>query len=123
MSASDGVIVVMGVFFECNRFWTTTYVPDMYFVLMYEGFNNLSLVILNMMEKSLYAYIPSGSVLLLSAIRSASEMLMLRVDSAKGDVSLDLNVMYKVYRIRGLLQGKDFRALKYVFPFIQAFWI
>lgn len=56
-----------------------------------------------------------------SAIQSESVTPMLKMDSVKGDLSLDLKWLYTNNGSHGMLEGGDFARLDMVFPVFELF--
>ena len=120
---------------------------DIYELFTYEPLHNLHLGISKLLKQCTYYYVTSkhkvsfqhirkntkmtisskksaimrGCNNYLRAIQSDSGISSLRVDFSSKNASVTLNGLFLETGIRGMLEGKDYRNVDFVFPFIAAF--
>lgn len=122
-------------------------VPDLYSLFTFEELHNLDLGISKLLKICFVLYLSSGELkdvtfngtvkkrslsslktLLLRACNSYLSFINdthslpdLNVDFSRKDSSLQLNGLFLHSGVRGMLEGKDYRNVDKVFPFVMAF--
>ena len=120
---------------------------NMYDIFTYEPLHNLHLGISKMLKTLTYELIGSSKVVafpnsklkgeskicshktailracnsLLRAVQMDSSTTSMKVDFSTKETSSRLNGIFLETGVRGMLEGKDYRTLDYVFPFVAAF--
>ena len=122
-------------------------VPDLYSIFTFESLHNLFLGMSPTLKALLFQYLGSeaqhkhhsgsnstatsfknirtsilrGCNTLLRYFENSHLMPGTRIDFSKKEASSQLNGFYTSTGLRGMLEGKDFKALDFVFPFIFAY--
>jgi len=135
-------------FLEDLKVSSQSFIPsDIYELFTFEPLHNLHLGISKLLKQCTYYYVTSkhrvsfqhfkrnarvtigskkaailrGCNTYLRAIDEDSGMSSLRVDFSSKNASITLNGLFMENGIRGMLEGKDYKTVDYVFPFIAAF--
>ena len=102
-----------------------------YDLFSFEPLHNLHLGLSRLLKIMLFEFITSLGSKRTSILRACNAILrqieidshisQLHVDFSKKESSTQLNGIFLATGIRGMLEGKDFKNLDYVFPFIAAY--
>ena len=135
-------------FLEDLKHTNPSFIPvDIYELFTYEPLHNLHLGISKLLKQCTYYYVTSkhrvsfqhvrrnakmtigskksailrGCNSYLRAIETDSGISYLRVDFSSKNASVTLNGFFLETGVRGMLEGKDYRNVDFVFPFVAAF--
>jgi len=121
--------------------------PGLYTIFTFEMLHNLHLGLSKLLKRSVYNYISSRRVVRMSLLTGNKERVIgsmknqilkacnsilrdiqennhtpgLHFDFSTKDCSKQLNGIFTNDGLKGMLEGKDYRNLDYVFPFVTAF--
>ena len=135
-------------FLEDLKLSSPSFIPgDIYDLFTFEPLHNLHLGISKLLKQCTFHYVTSkhrvsfqhmrksikvtigskkspilrGCNNYLRAIQEDSGMSSLKVDFSSKNASITLNGLFLENGIRGMLEGKDYKTVDFVFPFIAAF--
>jgi len=104
---------------------------NVYDLFTFEPLHNLHLGISKLLKTMLYEFIGTFRSKRLSTLRACNSVLRqmerdsqisgLHVDFSTKESSTQLNGIFLSTGLRGMLEGKDYRNLDYVFPFVSAY--